>query len=391
MSIIQIRKYLNGFPLFSMDYNKLKIGSGEKIIVSDIWAFWDYILKRYIDKTTTTTTDKRKKEKVLFSFLEQAKNFYESAENSPVKSQPLLYYYAFLNLSKIAINISKSDDVLLKGYTHGISEDYQSDFSRSSVDIKTSNQGDIQVAHEMLKIFDLSKAPPYNNGPRKLNIRDILSHCTGIHRAYSEIYRKPEFFIKIMDHTLFRRGRELYFRGDLGSLNMTEAEELVKAGYKILNFKDNVCYASSIQNGTIINWSEDTGPTYPGLKDGHYYYFCSITMRYSKAPTHLEYYNLSNEIRKDGVWYYIGSNGYTVYISKCLEPSFRYSQESIIYMMMFYLGSITRYRPHLFDSLFSNKEQWLVSEFLKTQPKQYLYLLTAQILGQQVTKAYASF
>ncbi|WP_409373177.1 YaaC family protein [Pantoea sp. ACRSB] len=68
-----------------------------------------------------------------------------------------------------------------------------------------------------------------------------------------------------------------------------------------------------------------------------------------------------------------------------------YSQESIIYMMMFYLGSITRYRPHLFDSLFSNKEQWLVSEFLKTQPKQYLYLLTAQILGQQVTKAYAMF
>ncbi|WP_162558375.1 YaaC family protein [Proteus genomosp. 6] len=107
MSIVQIRKYLNGFPLFSMDYNKLKIGSGEKIIVSDIWAFWDYILKRYIEKTAKTTTDKLKKEKVLFSFLEQAKNFYESAENSPVKSQPLLYYYAFLNLSKIAINISR--------------------------------------------------------------------------------------------------------------------------------------------------------------------------------------------------------------------------------------------------------------------------------------------
>ncbi|MDN4626582.1 YaaC family protein [Erwinia sp. PsM31] len=391
MSIIQIRKYLNGFPLFSMDYNKLKIGSGEKIIISDIWAFWDYILKRYIEKTTKTTTDKLRKEKVLFSFLEQARNFYESAENSPVKSQPLLYYYAFLNLSKIAINISRSDNVLFKGYIHGISEDYQSEFSKSSVTIKTSNNGDIQVAHEMLRLFDLSKAPPYNNGPKKLNIRDILSHCIGIHRSYSEIYKKPEFFIKIIDHTLFRKGKILYFRGDLGCLNETDAENLVKSGYNIIKFKDGICHSSSLQNGSNIHWSLDTGATYPGLKDGHYYYICSITMRYSKDPTQSEYYNLSKEIRKDGVWYYIGSDGYTIYISKCMDPSFRYSQESIIYMMMFYLGSITRYRPHLFDSLFSNKEQWLVSEFLKTQPKQYLYLLTAQILGQQVTKAYAMF
>ncbi|MBS9571648.1 YaaC family protein [Morganella morganii] len=116
-----------------MDYNKLKIGSGEKIIISDIWSFGDYILKRYIEKTTT---DKLKAEKVLFSFLEQAKNFYESAEKSPVKSQPLLYYNAFLNLSKIAINISREDNVLFNGYTHGISEEYQSEFSKSSVTIK---------------------------------------------------------------------------------------------------------------------------------------------------------------------------------------------------------------------------------------------------------------
>ncbi|WP_162558374.1 YaaC family protein [Proteus genomosp. 6] len=280
---------------------------------------------------------------------------------------------------------------MFKGYTHGISEDYQSEFSKSSVTIKTSNHGDIQVAHEMLNFFDLSKAPPYNSGPKNLNIRDILSHCTGIHRSYSEIYRKPEFFIKIIDHALFRKGKVLYFRGDLGVLNEIDAEKLVNAGYNILRYKDDICYTSSTQHGSNINWSPNIELTYPGLINGHYYYFCSITMRYYKDPTHAEYYNLSKEIRKDGVWYYIGSNGYTIYISKCMDPSFRYSQESIIYMMMFYLGSITRYRPHLFDSLFSNKEQWLISEFLKTQPKQYLYLLTAQILGQQVIKAYAMF
>jgi hypothetical protein len=58
---------------------------------------------------------------------------------------------------------------------------------------------------------------------------------------------------------------------------------------------------------------------------------------------------------------------------------------------MFYLGSITRYHPYLFDDIFSEKEQWLMSEFLTTQPKQYLYLATAKVLGQNVLKSYCSF
>lgn len=58
---------------------------------------------------------------------------------------------------------------------------------------------------------------------------------------------------------------------------------------------------------------------------------------------------------------------------------------------MFYLGSITRYHPYLFDKIFSDKEQWLMSEFLTTQPKQFLYLSTAKFLGVDVSKAYSSF
>lgn len=101
--------------------------------------------------------------------------------------------------------------------------------------------------------------------------------------------------------------------------------------------------------------------------------------------------NLSKQIRNEGIWYFLGSNGYTMYLSKSENKNYRYSQESIIYMVMFFLGSITRYSPYLFDTLFSDKEQWLISEFLTTQPKQFLYLLTSHILGQSVLKAYSSF
>ena len=48
MSIQKIMSYPNGFPLFSCSSsNNLKIGKGEKIIVSDLWSFWDYIVKKF--------------------------------------------------------------------------------------------------------------------------------------------------------------------------------------------------------------------------------------------------------------------------------------------------------------------------------------------------------
>jgi len=87
-----------GFPLFTKDTSIVNLGKNEKLVISDIWSFWDYVIKK-------ATTDK-KGEDFLRSLLEQAKHFYQSAEGSPVKSQPLLYYYSFLNLSKIMINLT---------------------------------------------------------------------------------------------------------------------------------------------------------------------------------------------------------------------------------------------------------------------------------------------
>jgi hypothetical protein len=109
----------------------------------------------------------------------------------------------------------------------------------------------------------------------------------------------------------------------------------------------------------------------------------------SYSITRNDYASLSALIQQRGIWYFIGSDGYTMYISN--STTGRFSQESIIYMVMFYLGSITRYHPYMFDEIFSDKEQWLMSEFLNTQPKQFLYLATARVLGQSVLKAYASF
>lgn len=65
--ILQPIKY--GFPNFTSDSSCINLCDSNKLIISDIWGFWDYVIK------------KNGVEKIFMSsLLEQAKFFYEAAE-----------------------------------------------------------------------------------------------------------------------------------------------------------------------------------------------------------------------------------------------------------------------------------------------------------------------
>ncbi|HHY0483029.1 YaaC family protein [Vibrio parahaemolyticus] len=333
-----------GFPLFSQPNSVVNLGKNEKLVISDIWSFWDYVIKK--------GSKDKKGEAFLRSLLEQAKHFYISAESSPVKSQPLLFYYSFLNLSKIMINLRGTFGES-KMYMHGMSEKHNHKFVNSEVTKQKQKQQIVQVAHELVSLFD----PHISSADIHLNAKSLLNHCVGVHRAYSEIYNQSEIFVRVKSAKLLKDGRELIYRAEL-ACSSSDIAALSSCGYNI------------VQEGQGV-FLEET------------YSMSTYT------PKRGDYYALSQQIRAKGIWYFIGNSSYTMYLSKC--PDHRYSQESIIYMIMFYLGSITRYHPYMFDQIFSDKEQWLMSEFLSTQPKQFLYLATANTLGQIVLKAYASF
>ncbi len=47
---------------------------------------------------------------------------------------------------------------------------------------------------------------------------------------------------------------------------------------------------------------------------------------------------------------------------------------------MFFLGSITRYHLYMFESILSDKNIWMIGEFLKTQPPQFMNILLSKLL-----------
>lgn len=330
-----------GFPMFTKQGNTVYLGDSKKLIISDVWAFWDYIIKK-----------QEKKRNFYVALLEQAKHFYVAAESSPVKSKPLLYYYSFLNFAKIIIGIengySESCD-----YRHGLSETNNGSFSRSEISVYEKGVHKKNVSIELMGMLDTSVP----NGTFTLKVKELLAHCVGVHRTYSEIYNQSEIFYRLNKNRLYKDGLKMIYEAEVMCTSRT-VNALRQAGYNIVEI------------------------------DGKYIFTVSIDTKCNQK-SRKDYFDLSQQIRICGVWYYIGNDGYTCYLSDCTVN--RFSPESIIYNTMFYLGSITRYHPYMFDKIFSNKEQWLMSEFLTTQPKQFLYLTTAKFLGQPVLKAYSSF
>lgn len=329
-----------GFPLFTRNANNVYLGNSKKLIISDIWSFWDYIIKK-----------NNYEKPFMNSLLEQAKYFYFAAESSPIRSKPLLYYYSFLNLSKVIVNIEKKYGITT--YLHGLGETHNHRFIHSTIKVAEIKTGVKNVSAELLRVLDNTSL----TASQTINVRDLMMHCVGVHRAYSEIYNVPEVFFRLDEMQLFKDRKDVIAKFKVQCSN-SDIASLQATGYNLI---------------------ED---------DGVHYWEERITQA-GYSITRNSYYQLSQRLRSLGMWYFIGDNGYTTYISNHLNN--RYSPEFIIYNTMFFLGSITRYHPYMFDKIFSDKEQWLMSEFLTTQPKQFLYLATAKILGQSVNKAYSSF
>jgi hypothetical protein len=77
---------------------------------------------------------------------------------------------------------------------------------------------------------------------------------------------------------------------------------------------------------------------------------------------------------------------YYVYLAPAAEHHFVLPQLLSIYALVYYFGSITRYRPHQYDAIASGPFGPWVQEFINGQPQQFLYLMASQFAEQDVTR-----
>lgn len=341
------------FPLFTKHNSTDYLIKHDQIRVSDIWAFWQYIIGRYVKKYAG-------EKDFLLTLIEQAKYFYEAAEKAPIKSQPLLYYYSFLNLVKVVVNVNTLNAYgTTKDYYHGI-ESCAIHKGDQLKDVYVEIQGflgspdKISVAYQfMTQLGDTVPVPP----KYKIDVIKMLKSCIGIHRTYCETNNCKETYIQVCNLKLYKEGHRFLSKYEVMKCDAQAQADLNGAGYN------------------IVSETDDEGNTF-------YYWVEEIHMLGAK-PTKLDYFSLARKLRTKGVWYFTDGDRYRTFIST--DP-IHISTESIIYCLMFFFGSITRYHPYMFDKLLTDQQMWLISEFLKTQPKQFLHAVTSRTIESAILK-----
>jgi glutamine synthetase adenylyltransferase len=77
---------------------------------------------------------------------------------------------------------------------------------------------------------------------------------------------------------------------------------------------------------------------------------------------------------------------YYAYLAPLAEQAAVLPQLLSIYALTYYFGSITRYRPQLFDSFLVDAFGPRIEEFVSVQPMQFLYLIASEFAEQEITK-----
>lgn len=353
-----------GFPTFTRD------SLVERVVTADIWAYLDHVTRRNLPET---------KEEPALAFLEQARDFYEAAANSSLASRPLLYYYAYLNVAKTLI--LNSGERMNLGVTHGVSD-------------RVNNQQRLHFKTQKVRIgvFD-SKKPKDAGRPRhsglllptlmhvlgpsssrffgkEVCVLELLGQLPAIHRTYSTVSGLPGRFLAITKFEVRRQSGHMWAVAFVPKRHVTEQQYAM-----LMASKAFASVFTRVSSRTADQASNGC------------YLFETAKVAYAPRTYRRAITQLSSAIRSAGVWTVATNRGYRSYFSTIADDK-RFPQLAASFAAMYYFGSITRYKPHHFDSL-EDKHSWLLSEFLNTDPVQTLYLTASYIGKTEVVAPYA--
>lgn len=290
------------------------------------------------------------------AFWEQAEDFYWAAEESSSSAKPLLYYYSFMNMVKAFL--------ILRGRSLKATEQHGILYPRPAKSRSQLHTQELVVRHgssTVTSVFhdfaaQLGVTLPDN---RVMRVGDLLGQIVGIHRAWMSVTRNDSRFAL----------------AQVGLRKQPESQE-VFALLSFLSREKRLAEAIASKNGWRRVQSDKTDEVYFETKMVR-----RLGRSYQPAVE-----RLTNDLVSRGMHLLLTEHeGYRIYFSHFgHRETARLPQLVSLYAVMFFLGAITRYRPYDFDRFVEGKWGWLVNEFINSQPPQFIYLLTSEMVKNEV-------
>lgn len=360
----RLRHQPRGIPLF---YLGKRI---PRVVTSDPWAFLRH--KSRIDLTKDHAAR-------ATAFIDQAFDFFEAASNPRTSSRPLLYYYSFLNLAKVLLLHRKIALPLL--VRHGLKDPGANIKKR----LRFEGQRVLFVRprpdhSELFPEFLTAMGGSLSLCDRSYRVIDMMEQIPGIHRTSCSVSEHEPRFCPIKAVEFRSSGKKVW-----ALLEIEKSDKDAKSAFPQIRRSQRF---SKVFYQVVSEESEKPRKR-KTRRASDFIRFETEAVRGQRRGIDGAVLKLSNSMRPVGVSAILTRDGYRYYLAD-FPPRNLMPQLCSVYAVMFYLGSITRYKPHYFDAIVTRGYEWLVAEFLETQPTQFLHLLASHIAGVEVVKPYAT-
>lgn len=311
--------------------------------------------------------------------IRQARDFYEGATDTQrVSARPLALYYCFMNLVK-AFCLTRGTRTTFDKAQHGMSEMLRAPGNRELVDAflrafpSPNAHGNLQNFSEFMNALGGAGLPAQHD----YDVTVLLPQILPGHRLWSFATNKKERFVAVHDiHTFVNKPtRELwlcfYFvSDDLSRIGVSAANFLTESGLAPA-FAPVTCQELDGAGRALICFQQVAPIVCPNTK-----YANSLEALFSVVRSKL--------------WATVSTippyRRHYVYLRPAAEAAHTLPQLLSIYALAYYLGSITRYRPHHFPSITDGAFGPRVQDFITGQPQQFLYLLASEFCRREIAK-----
>ena len=294
----------------------------------------------------------------------QAEDYFRAATSGREQAvRPVLLYYAFLNLSK-AFGVAKGNVSFAGKAFHGVSCDSKPKTIPASV-IKFPTGRGTQVFPEMLELLKGNRALLSAD----LRLGHLLPQILPGHRLWCYATGRAERFLTVERFEVLHApaNKEVW-------LNLY----LNRADLERLNLSPN----------KIVSQADISGFECAGFTPGAIGFQQRVPDIYTTEPG--EALALIVERNRNRIWETVKTaSPYRKPYIYCCPPSERVSrlpQMLSIYLLMFFLGWVTRYSPGDFNDLLDSRYGPFFDTFVSESPMQFLYLMASDLLGREVSK-----
>lgn len=354
------------FSIYPVKKTTRRFGLQSKIFATSPWG----VMRQVIDDSTLAPDPKSQAN----AFLSQAHNFYQIATSSHLSpTKPLLFYYSFLNLTK-SLSLVKGAVGSYARAVHGLSESTTvggREFHDSIVTVTWKG------SHSRL-FNDLKKSVTGRVDPkgRVYTLKNVMPQLVPGHRVWCAATGAKERFVEIqrIEFRFNEATKEVWaeinvYADDLARFGITRNRLLTESGLNSL-FKEVV--SDEISGDRKILKFEQIRP-----------------IKYTGRPSD----KIADIVKvlKPYLWFSVMTippfrKNY-LYLCPASEKSDMLAQIMSIYLVFFYLGSVTRYRPNLFQEILDSKYGSHLEEVILNLPQQFLYLVASEFAEREVVHA----